>query len=192
VGAPLRLSIPLCGDHNTPRSFFSRAGADFLLPRARSIFSNPLFLLFYAWALRTTLTAWLSTTMTLSSDRDGGIASPPRAKPCSMTLETSRLENIGGSTKPFTGRPGSGGRPLLALALAQNHRSLIRQLTAVRGSQYPALPPPERPSPPLMPVPSGLFHPGPVFRGSTLKAGWLYVSLRERDSYAVIPLRRWR
>ena len=88
-----------------------------------------------------------------------------------MTLETSRLENIGGSTKPFTGRPGSGGRPLLALALAQNHRSLIRQLTAVRGSQYTALPSPERPSPPLMPVPSGLFHPGPVFRGSTLKDG---------------------
>ena len=126
--------------------------------------------------------------MTLSSDRDGGIASPPRAKPCSMTLETSRLENIGGSTKPFTGRPGSGGRPLLALALAQNHRSLIRQLTAVRGSQYPALPPPERPSPPLMPVPSGLFHPGPVFRGSTLKAGWLYASLR---SVTVTPSSRY-
>src|SRR5215468_9057767 len=91
-----------------------------------------------------------------------GTASPPEAKLRVRRSRGMEPSYTDGSTKPSVGRPGSGGRPLLALALAQNHRSPIRRLTAVRGSQYPALPPPERLAPPLMPVPSGLFHLGHV------------------------------
>jgi hypothetical protein len=151
----------------------SRSRADFLLSRAQHLLQSSVSLvLCLSPSNRSHLC--LSTTMTLSSDRDGGIASPSRAKPCSMTLETSRLENTGGSTKPFTGRPGSGCRPLLAHHLAPNHRAAdppASRLSAGRNTQrcplLSGLPPP------LLPVPSGLFHVGHVPDDRPYKAGWL-------------------
>jgi hypothetical protein len=121
-----------------------------------------------------------------------GTASPPRAKAACSTEPRYGAIVHRRIDETLTGRPGSGSRPLLALALAQNHRSLIRQLAAVRGSQYPALPPPERLPPPLMPVPSGLFHLGHVPEDRPYGRVGYVVPLRDRHRYAVISLRRCR
>jgi hypothetical protein len=143
------------GDTTRPQGA-ARQGAQFFAG-ARRFFSPFVFLLLrllaHSGRRRACHPVWGGAPVTIRGRwKIGweGTASPLKAKPRG-SMEPSVWVPCHETDRrnPVTGRRGSGCPPLHALALAQNDRSPIRQLAVVRGSQYPALPSPERPSPPL-------------------------------------------